>query len=407
MRAPLFRFGRGQSETSRDNRGAPVGRLRQGSANMQRKMLLISIAIRAILLAGGAFVAVEARADGGPEPFVPPFIVSSTIPANGDLNPYGVAFVPEDFPSGGTIAAGDVLVSNFNASGNLQGTGVTIIKLTPTGPVAPSVTPGQNGNATTFFTSNLQGLTTALGILQSGFVVVGNLPSTLAQGSLQVVDRSGNLVRTLMDATFLGSPWDLTINDHGAHAQVFVSNVVTGTVARIDLAVGSNNVSIVAQNEIAKNYAHRSDPTAFFLGPTGLAYDQYADTLYVASTLDNAIYAVPAAGTRTSPADKGNLVFKDPHLRGPLALILAPNGDLVTANGDAVNPDPTHPSEIVEFTKEGKFVSESNIDASQGGAFGLAVLPSHKPFNFAAVDDVPNTVTVFTVPSHHRQDGGL
>ena len=373
----------------------------------QRKILLVSIAMRALLLAGGAFVAVEARADGGQEPFVPPFIVSSTIPANGDLNPYGVAFVPEDFPSGGTIAAGDVLVSNFNASGNLQGTGVTIIKLTPTGPVAPSVTPGQNGNATTFFTSNLQGLTTALGILQSGFVVVGNLPSTLAQGSLQVVDRSGNLVRTLTDATFLGSPWDLTINDHGAHAQVFVSNVVTGTVARIDLAVGGNNVSVLAQNEIAKNYAHRSDPVAFFLGPTGLAYDQNADILYVASTLDNAIYAVPDAGTRTSPADKGNLVFKDPHLRGPLALILAPNGDLLTANGDAVNPDPTHPSEIVEFTKEGKFVSKSNIDASQGGAFGLAVLPSHKPFNFAAVDDVPNTVTVFTVPSHHRQDGGL
>ena len=267
---------------------------------------------------------VEARADRGPEPFVPPFIVSSTIPANGDLNPYGVAIVPEDFPSGGTIAAGDVLVSNFNASGNLQGTGVTIIKLTPTGPVAPSVTPGQSGNATTFFTSNLQGLTTALGILQSGFVVVGNLPSTLAQGSLQVVDRSGNLVRTLMDATFLGSPWDLTINDHGAHAQVFVSNVVTGTVARIDLAVGGNNVSVLAQNEIAKNYAHRSDPMAFFLGPTGLAYDKDADILYVASTLDNAIYAVPAAGTRTSPADKGNLVFQDPHLRGPLALILAP-----------------------------------------------------------------------------------
>jgi hypothetical protein len=38
-------------------------------------------------------------------------------------------------------------------------------------------------------------------------------------------------------------------------------------------------------------------------------------------------------------------------LRGPLALALAPNGDLITANGDAVNGDPTQPSEIVEFTK--------------------------------------------------------
>jgi hypothetical protein len=79
-------------------------------------------------------------------------------------------------------------------------------------------------------------------------------------------------------------------------------------------------------------------------------------------------------------------------------LVLAPNGDLITANGDAVNGDPTHPSGIVEFTKRGKFVVDSNIDASQGGAFGIAVRPSHRAFTFAAVDDVPNTVTVFNVP---------
>ena len=32
-------------------------------------------------------------------------------------------------------------------------------------------------------------------------------------------------------------------------------------------------------------------------------------------------------------------------LRKPLALVLAPNGDLITRNGDAVNADPTQPSE--------------------------------------------------------------
>ena len=328
--------------------------------------------------------------------------MSSTIPANGDLNPYGVAVVPQNFPTGGTISPGDVLVSNFNNSSNLQGTGVTIIKLTPSGPVAPSVAPGQNGNATTFFTSNLQGLTTALGILQGGFVLVGNLPSPTGkfkdhgQGALQVIDRNGNLVNTLTDAKFLGSPWDLTINDGGAHAQVFVSNVAKGTVDRIDLAASATTVSIMSENEIADGYAHHGNPAAFVLGPTGLAYDKSADTLYVASTMDNAIYAVTAAGTRTSPVDKGSLIFSDPHLRGPLALAFTLIGNLVTANGDAVNPDPTHPSELVEFTKGGKFVSESNVDASQGGAFGLAIQPF--PFNFSAVDDVPNTVTAYTVP---------
>src|SRR6516164_9293151 len=65
-------------------------------------------------------------------------ITTSTIPqANGvvigDVNPYGVAFVPRDFPAGGLLNPGDLLVSNFNNNQNLQGTGTTIIKVTPTG----------------------------------------------------------------------------------------------------------------------------------------------------------------------------------------------------------------------------------------------------------------------------------
>src|ERR1700674_759086 len=51
-----------------------------------------------------------------------PQINASTVPANGDVNPYGVAFVPKDFVSGGAIHPGDVLVANFNDKGNVQGT---------------------------------------------------------------------------------------------------------------------------------------------------------------------------------------------------------------------------------------------------------------------------------------------
>ena len=368
---------------------------------MQRKTLLVSVAFQALLLAGGVFAAGAARADGT-QPFGPKFIVSCTIPDNGDLNPYGIAFVPKDFPSGGKIAPGDVLVANFNAKSNLQGTGVTIIQFTPSaGIVTPLVSVGQNGTATTFFTSNRKGLTTALGILRKGFVIVGNLPSASGGGSLQVINGNGKLVNTFTDPKFSG-PWDLTINDEGATAQLFVSNVVDGTVVRLDLSVSDTNVAILSKNVIAQGYAHRPDPTAFVLGPTGLAFDKTTNVLYVASTLNNAIYAVTAALTRTSPppADgKGDLVYRDKaHLRGPLALVFAPNGDLITANGDAVNGDPTHPSELVEFTKGGKFVGQSNIDAAQGGAFGIAVSASWFPFSFAAVDDVPNTVTVFTAP---------
>jgi len=360
----------------------------------------------AFMIAGLAqLTATGASADQVEQAFVPRLVISSTIPANGDLNPYGVAFVAKEFPSGGAVAPGDVLVANFNASNNFQGTGVTIIKLTPNGKVAPLVSPGSNGNATTFFTSKLGGLDTALGVLRAGFIVVGNLPttdgtfSTVGQGSLQIVDRNGALVKTLNDKVYLDSPWDLAINDLGSRAQIYVSNVVSGTVSRLDIGIGPMGVAVLQQRQIASGYAHRGDPTALVLGPTGLAYDRDADTLYVASTLDNAIYSVPMASRATTPVNKGALVFTDPHLRGPLALALAPNGRLVTANGDAVNGDPTHPSEIVEFTKSGKFVREFNVDAGQGGAFGIAIDNSENAkFNFAAVDDVPNTVFVYQSP---------
>src|SRR5215472_8752338 len=156
-------------------------------------------------------------------------VVSSTIPSNGDLNPYGIVFVPEGFPAG-TLTPGDVLVSNFNNNKNLQGLGTTIIKLTPNGAVA------QPGKAATFFTSKLPGLSTALGVLRAGLVVVGNVPtkngtSVVGPGALQIVDGSGKVVTTFAEPTLLDGPWDLTINDRGGIAQIFVSNVLNGTVS--------------------------------------------------------------------------------------------------------------------------------------------------------------------------------
>ena len=84
----------------------------------------------------GSLQAVPSLSDKAPiVPNLPngAFQTLTTVPANGDLNPYGVAFVPSDFPSGGTIQPGDVLVSNFNGSSNLQGTGTTIVDISPSG----------------------------------------------------------------------------------------------------------------------------------------------------------------------------------------------------------------------------------------------------------------------------------
>jgi hypothetical protein len=359
---------------------------------------LSRIAAASLFAATVALVPMAASAEA--QRFIPDIIISSTVPGNGDLNPYGVAFVPPNFPKGGTIAPGDILVSNFNNSTpptGIQGTGTTIIQLTPNGVIAPA------GTASTFFTSSPSaiGLTTALGVLGRGFVVVGNLPNSngmLSPGSLQFIDRNAHVVATLSDFSLTDGPWDLTIDDDNDHPTVYVSNVLNGTVTRLDLTLSDKAVLVNALTRIASGYAFRTDPTALVVGPTGLAHERATDILYVASTGDNAIFAVPHASARSSPPGgkgTGMMIAQNGQLRGPLALTFAPNGDLVTSNGDAVNADPNHPSEIVELTKGGKFVGQFNINSAQGGAFGLAIaLVSLNTARLAAVDDNTNEIVV-------------
>ncbi|MGD0125591.1 MAG: hypothetical protein ABSF46_09550 [Terriglobia bacterium] len=325
-------------------------------------------------------------------------ITASTVPANGDLNPYGVAFVPAGFPAGPNIVPGDVLVSNFNNSsalGNLEGTGTTIVSISPT------------GQQSLFTTSSLIGLSTALGVFSRGFVIVGNLPvsypngvSTPAQGSLQIYDRNGNLVSTLNDPELLDSPWDLTINDQGAFAQVFVSNVLSGTVTRLNFSIGSGGITLVSKTQVASGFGHQLIPAIVAVGPTGLAYDPFRDLLFVASTADNEVFVINDPIRRTTSAGTGFVVFADQaHLHGPLGLTLGPNGHLITANGDGVNAGGTQ-NDLVEFTEEGQLVATYQVDAGNpGAAFGIASTVSRGAIRFAAVDDDLNTLTIWTLRS--------
>jgi hypothetical protein len=329
-------------------------------------------------------------------------ITASTVPSNGDVNPYGVVFVPAAFPAGAT-APGDALVANFNNSDNIQGTGATIVSISPA------------GQQTVFATSSLIGLDTALGVLSRGFVVVGNVPvknGTPGQGSLQIFDHNGKLVTALNDSSLLDSPWDLSVNDKGSQAQIFVSNVLSGAVTRLDVSVSTTQVTVTDKFQIASGYGRAPNASAVVVGPTGLAYDPERDVLYLASTDDNKTFAVANAGGRTSSAGQGSVVFSDPqHLHGPLGLVLAPNGDLITANGDAVNAGGT-PNDLVEFTPQGFLVATYQLDGgAPGAAFGIAISASQsnasqgdegngsQGLKFAAVDDDLNTVTVWTLGS--------
>jgi hypothetical protein len=353
-----------------------------------------SLSLLAAMLFTGAIGVVHAQAPDSDPVFLPsPVRTVSTMPANGDQNPYGVAFVPNNFPTGsGPLKHGDILVSNFNNSQNLQGTGTTIVRV-------PA-----NGSPTVFFQGNAGlGLSTALGTLQAGFVVVGNAPTadgtsaTAQPGSLLVINNQGKLVETITDST-IQYPWDMALIDEGNRAIAFVTNALTGTVSRLTFQVSSNGLTLLSSKIIASGYVHRGDPVALFVAPTGLVYDVQRDLLYVASTGDNAVFAISDPVTRTSDGGTGFIVYQDDiHLHGALGLAAAPNGHLLVTNNDTVNPDPNQPSEIVEFTKGGHFVKELSVDPSQGGSFGLAVGAKGGQAIFAAVDDNTASLIVWTL----------
>ena len=320
---------------------------------------------------------------------------ASTKDPTGDLNPYGVASIPSYFVRDSALRPGDVLVSNYNGPSNNQGTGTSIVRVTPGGQVSLFAR-----------TAAGTGLSTALGVLGNRFIVVGNLPSTdgtaatATPGSLLILDRFGNVVKEIKDPALLDGPWDLTITRKGPHESIFVANAISGTISRVDVTIPrhGSNVTVNSIAQVASGYAHRPDAAAFLLAPTGLAYDAKTDKLFVASTADNAIYVIQHATRTKVDGGVGQVVFADQaSLHGPLGLAFAPNGDLVVANGDAVNPDPNHPSELIEFTTRGRFVARKTINPAAGSAFGLAITGTRSGARLAAVDDALNQLDLFTV----------
>lgn len=333
------------------------------------------------------------------QPFFPlPPSVVSTIPSNGDVNPYGVAFVPNDVKSDGVLQPGDILVSNFNNAGNVQGMGSTITRIS------------ERGVTSTFFQGKSPlGLSAALGVLRTGLVFVGSLPTldgtsaTVQPGALLLIDRRGNLIGTVKDTNLVNGPWGMAIDDDGNTAKVFFSNILSGTITRLDLVISPDGDSVSVKNavRVGAGFNHRPDPAAIVLGPSGLFYDSRHDVLFVASSLDNAVYAIQDAGSRTNANDQtGNIIYQDNvHLHGPIDLVMAPNGHFIVANSDGSNVDPNQPSELVEFTADGKFVSQFSVDPNNGGAFGIGLksIGGGAAIRFAAVDDNTSSLTMWTV----------
>ncbi len=324
-----------------------------------------------------------------------PFVQSiSTVPANGDVNPYGLVFIPPHFGCS-SLTPDDILVANFNNATNIQGTGTTISRLNSRNPAAV---------AATFFTSELPGLTGALGIIKSqGLVLVGNVPfnpafnGSVGRGVIQVLDCKAKAV-AILDKGFITDPWGLTIFEEKDRILLFVSNVIAGTVVRVNLS-NPPNFKKAKFTIIGSGFLTRPDPAAFVVGPAGLAYDPIKDELFVAGEGDNKIFKISRAAKRKSSAGTGTVVFNDQnHLHGPLGLIFTKEGHLITANADSVNVDPNQPSTLVEFTRDGKFLAQFSIDPNNGGAFELAfgVIRSQNMKVLGALNDNQATLQLYS-----------
>jgi hypothetical protein len=324
-------------------------------------------------------------------------MVGSTVPANGDVNPYGIALVPA---TTGKLQAGSLLISNFNDKANNQGTGTTIVQISPAGKqslfatVSASSLPGSCPGGV--------GLTYALSVLPGGYVVVGSLPTTNGKsataqfGCLIVLDSNGKPVSTISGHNIEG-PWGMTSVTQGNRTTLFVSNVLNGgaakgvhtinnsTVLRIRLQTEPGSPPKVLEEQvIANKIPWRNDPTALVIGPTGVALAQDG-TLYLADTLSNRIAAIPQALIRTTPvADGGSTVSQGGLLKQPLGLALAPNGNILTTNAGDGN--------IVETTPAGKQLVAQTADKKTGAGtlFGLVVAPGGKGLFY--VDDGENTL---------------
>jgi len=331
--------------------------------------------------------------------------VANTVPDNGDQNPYAIAVAPV---SAGSIKAGDVLVDNFNNSANLQGLGSTIVNYHP------------DSKQLTLFAQLPRdlhncpggvGLSTAMTMLKSGWVIVGSTPSndgttdTKGAGCLVVLDPTGK-VADVWSGPDINDPWgNMAVIDNGDKVTLFVSNAGFGvgsakgnppvinesTVLRLELDVPAGKPPVItSRTVVAGGFGEQADKGVFLIGPTGLAYGK-GDKLYVSDALGNRISEIWDATTRTTSAGIGRTLTHDGLLLRPLAMTSTPQGHLLVTNGSngkVVEVDPETGTQLVARWIN---TNKAMTPPGNGNLFGIAMTAQGDGFYYVS-DDVNSLV---------------
>lgn len=136
---------------------------------------------------------------------------------------------------------------------------------------------------------------------------------------------------------------------------------------------------------IASGFGAQADAAAFAFGPTGLALGGDG-TLFVSDGAENRIVAIKDAANRTTSAGTGTVVTSAGLLKRPLAMAMAPNGDLLVTNalnGQVVEIDPQ------SGTQRGAQwidADEAQSPPGNGDLFGIAMKPDGSGFYYVQDD---------------------
>lgn len=294
-------------------------------------------------------------------------VIGSTVDShNGDKGPRSISIVPSGH---GLLQKGQLLVCNFSDKSGAAGAGTTVEVLNPTPGskptrfVADASIKGCDGDA----------ITGAAEVYVAGF----------AGGAVVNFNEEAKKVREYTGSLFKVPLSEVSANPMEPYspAYVYVSNAESGSIVSISVGFYGNGQA----TEVADGFAVNKSAPGTKLGPSGLQYNSFPDTLYIVDGVTNTVVEflhasdllekdeiVVKPGGKTfqckhAKTTCGKLIHAGSPLNAPLASVLLPNGNLVVANTKGTA------NELVELTPTGQILATKVVDKSQTqGVFGLA-----------------------------------
>jgi hypothetical protein len=285
-------------------------------------------------------------------------VIGPTIDSEHDqLNPYGLTVAPS---TAGDFTAGDLVVCNFNAKSNRQGTGFTIVALHPHPGSRPRLV---SDSRKLLLGCNALALSPGDDIWAAAFKANDN----------PVISASGALEANIKGPPFHHPFGQVFAQPASGNPAFYETNAADGTVVRINLG------SSFTFDVIARGFPINHGRPGSILAPSGLAYNPNGDILYVVDGTNNSVTAlsnvstIPNNGVMVSKngrhfsgksGSNARLVYAGRPLDAPISSALLFNGNLVVGNTGNSNGQ----NIMVELSPSGQVLDVRNIDRGASGA---------------------------------------